>query len=70
MHYPPITSAILNNNGEKKFVELMTKYNVKMCMYGHLHSRSHKDAVEGSINGIEFKLVSGDYLDFKLLKIV
>lgn len=69
MHYPPITNAVLNNNGEIKFVELMRKYNVKMCMYGHLHGRSHKEAIEGNIKGIEFKLVSGDYLDFKLLKI-
>jgi len=38
-------------------------------MYGHLHSRSHKDAIEGVVEGIEFKLVSGDYLDFKLIKI-
>ena len=69
MHYPPITNAVLNNNGEIKFVELMKKYNVKMCMYGHLHSRSHKDAVEGIVSGIEFKLVSADYLDFKLVEI-
>lgn len=69
MHYPPITNAILNNKGEIKFLELMKKYNVKKCMYGHLHSRSHKDAVEGDIEGINFKLVSGDYLDFKLVEI-
>lgn len=70
MHYPPITKDILINNQQSKFLELMKKYNVKMCMYGHLHSRSHKDAVEGNIQGIEFKLVSGDYLDFKLVEIV
>ena len=47
----------------------MKKYNVSKCMYGHLHSRSHKDAIEGNIEGIEFSLVSGDYLDFKLIKV-
>jgi hypothetical protein len=47
----------------------MKKYNVKRCMYGHLHSHSHKDAIEGIVDGIEFNLVSGDYLDFKLMKI-
>lgn len=69
MHYPPITNSSLLNNLELKFVEMMKKYNVSKCMYGHLHGRSHKDAIEGKIEGIEFKLVSGDYLDFKLMKI-
>ena len=33
MHYPPITNAVLNSNGEIKFVELMKKYNInKMKM--------------------------------------
>ena len=69
MHYPPITNAAILNHLELKFVELMKKYNVQHCMYGHLHSRSHKDAIEGIVDGIEFHLVSGDYLDFKLMKI-
>lgn len=69
MHYPPITNASILNNAELKFVNKMKEYNVKKCMYGHLHSRSHKDAIEGIVQGIEFKLVSADYLDFKLIKI-
>lgn len=69
MHYPPITNSAVLNRLELKFVEVMKKYNVKKCMYGHLHSHSHKDAIEGKQEGIEFKLVSGDYLDFKLMKI-
>lgn len=69
MHYPPITNSALLNKSELKFVDLMQKYNVQSCMYGHLHGHSHKDAIEGKIKGIEFNLVSGDYLDFKLMKI-
>ena len=49
--------------------ELMKKYNVKRCYYGHLHGNSIYDAVEGKIQGIELKLVSADGLDFKLIKI-
>ena len=49
--------------------ELMKKYNVKRCYYGHLHGASIADAVEGVIEGIEFKLVSADGLNFNLLKI-
>ena len=69
MHYPPITNSAMLNRSELKFVDVMKKYNVSKCMYGHLHSRSHKDAIKGSIEGIEFSLVSGDYLDFKLIKV-
>ena len=70
MHYPPIISKKLNNNEDLKFVNLMKKYNVKKCLYGHLHASSIKDAVEGTIEGIEFKLVSIDGLDFKVYKVI
>ena len=69
MHYPPITKAKIELEQEAKFVELMKKYNVKRCYYGHLHGESIKDAVQGEIEGIHFKLVSADGLDFKLEKI-
>ena len=69
MHYPPITNAKIIRHEEAKFVEVMKKYNVKKCLYGHLHSTSIKDAIEGKLEGIEFKLVSADGLDFKLHKV-
>ena len=65
MHYPPIT---LNNNNSL-FVQILKKYNIKNCYYAHLHGNSHKDAIEGEYNGINFKLISADYLDFNLIKI-
>ena len=69
MHYPPIIKAKIVAEEEMQFVDLMKKYNVKRCFYGHLHGASITDAVEGNIEGIDFKLVSADGLDFKLLKI-
>jgi predicted phosphohydrolase len=69
MHYPPISNAKIINKEEAQFVEIMKKYNVKKCFYGHLHGSSIKDAFEGMFDGIEFKLVSADGLDFKLYKI-
>lgn len=69
LHYPPITSNNIINNEISDFIKLMKKYDIKRCYYGHLHSTSIKDAVEGQHYGIEFKLVSADGLDFKLLKI-
>lgn len=69
MHYPPITKGYLQQNKNKDFLEIMKKYQVKRCYYGHLHGDSHKEAVEGNIEGVELKLVSSDYLDFDLLEI-
>ena len=69
MHYPPIIKSNLINNELSDFVKIMKKYNIKKCYYGHLHSNSIRDAVEGEHYGIEFKLVSADGLDFKLYKI-
>ena len=63
MHYPPFTS----NN---EFLDTMKKYNVKKCIYGHLHGTEAQNlAKQGIIQGIEFKLVSSDYLGFKLVKV-
>lgn len=66
MHYPPITKSAIQNEEQLCFVNLMKKYNVKKCLYGHLHGKSHEDAVEGVFYNIDFKLISSDYLDFRL----
>lgn len=68
MHYPPIIKE--DNYSTNKFVNIMKQYNVKQCLYGHLHGKSHEEAIEGKIENIEFKLVSADYLNFKLKKIM
>ena len=69
MHYPPVTIHQLNENKTTMFIEILKKYNVKKCIYGHLHSTSIREAVEGEFQGIELKLVSADALDFKLYKL-
>ncbi len=65
IHYPPFYE-----NGEpSKFVDIMKKYNVKHCVFGHLHGDSLKRVIEGEMYGIRFTMVSCDYLDFKVKKI-
>jgi len=68
MHYPPIINKEINE-GERKLLNILKKYNVKKCIYGHLHGESQKYAITGEIEGIEFILASADYLEFGLLKI-
>ena len=65
MHYPPIIKQDLNT----EFMRILKRFGIKKCYYAHLHGKSIIDAVEGNIEGIEFKLVSADALDFKLVKI-
>ena len=57
------------NDIKSPFIEIMKKYNVQKCIYGHLHSLSINEAIQGNIDGIDTKLVSSDSLGFKLLKI-
>lgn len=65
MHYPPFNS----NREPSSFVEIMEKYNVTKCIYGHLHGAGFKSAVVGNIRNIEFNLVSADFLNFEPLRL-
>ena len=67
LHYPPFYKEEVNE--EIDFVRVMKKYGIRKCYYGHLHGESHKEAIEGEFEGIEFQLVSSDYLNFDLIKI-
>ncbi len=69
MHYPPISSKNLLDNNHLEFYKTMKQYNVKNCYYGHLHGNSHNEAIEGDVGGINFHLISADYLNFKPMKI-
>ena len=63
-HYPPYGEV------GNIFIDIMKNYNVDTCIYGHLHGKGNVDISDFTDNGIHFKLVSCDYLNFKLLKIL
>lgn len=67
LHYPPFYKS--NVPEEIDFIEILKKYNIHKCFYAHLHGDSHKNAFEGEKDGIEFKLVSSDFLNFELKKL-
>lgn len=63
MHFP-----IFNSKGVfSEFLDIMQRYGVNICIYGHLHGEGFANAFEGLRQGVEFKLVSADYLAFKPL---
>lgn len=60
LHYPPVYKGYVC----KEILELLERYNVRRCFYGHLHGASHALAVEGLWNGVDYRLVSADKLGF------
>lgn len=65
LHYPPLYHGYCC----EEIINLMKLYGVTRCYYGHLHGGSHRLAVEGERDGIEYALVAADYLKFKPHKI-
>lgn len=61
-HYPP-----LKNDGspDSSVSKILHTYNVRRCIYGHLHGTVAKESFSGVADGIEYRLVSADYLNFK-----
>lgn len=67
MHYPPIFA----NNYNYDILQILYRYKVKLCCYGHIHGRSgHNLCVQGIYDDIDFHLISGDYLQFYPQKIL
>lgn len=66
LHYPP------RYRGYEcpEILALLKQYEVRRCFYGHLHGGSHKLAMEGIWDGVEFRLVSADYLNFKPYRVI
>ena len=66
MHYPPLLKELKNS----EFTKILEKYNVKYCLYGHLHGKSHMNVFDGNYNNVAYNMVSCDYTGFKLIKII
>lgn len=65
LHYPPVYP----NANAQQVIDLLKEYNVKRCFYGHLHGNAIRFAVQGMVDGIEYRLISADALAFCPYKI-
>ena len=65
LHYPPRYKGYECT----EILALLGKYEVRRCFYGHLHGGSHKLAMEGLWDGVDFKLCAADYLGFQPYKV-
>jgi len=65
-HYPPRFKNMVCHD----LIDVMNEGGVKNCWYGHIHSAGHRFAVQGEVEGITYKMVSADFLDFAPKKIM
>ena len=66
LHYPPRYKGYVC----EQILDLLKTYDVRRCFYGHLHGASHGLAVEGLWDGIDFKLVAADRLNFRPFTVI
>lgn len=66
LHYPPFTAdGELNSD----IADIFSRYEVRECVYGHLHGAGLKNAVEGTFFGVNYRLTSADFLNFTPIEI-
>lgn len=66
LHYPPRYKGYVC----QEILDLLEKYEVRRCFYGHLHGASHRLAMEGVWDGVDFRLVAADYLHFSPYEVI
>lgn len=65
LHYPPV----YYNDVSQPIIDILKKYNIKNCYYGHIHGSAHRFAIDGIYSDIDFHLISADYVNFCPIKV-
>jgi len=66
LHYPPI----FQKYECPEILALLSEYDVKLCLYGHIHGKGRKAAFNGWKGHTEFRLLSADNVDFTPVKLL
>ncbi len=66
LHYPPRYKGYTC----EPILELLHKYQVRQCYYGHLHGASHGLAMEGVWDNIDYRLLAADKINFQPFKVM
>ena len=66
LHYPPFNES----NAPSGFTDLMEKYKVDTCIFGHLHDQISFKRIPKDFGTTKLELVSADYLNFTLKEII
>ena len=65
LHYPPR----YRNYRCAEIIEILKKYGVRECCYGHIHKYFSGGFIQGVEDGIEYRLVSADFVGFSPVKV-
>lgn len=65
LHYPPLSATAQ----AAEIVEILQCSGVRRCYYGHLHGGALPYAVQGVVDGVDYRLISADGLRFCPLRI-
>lgn len=60
LHYPPT----MQDGRRTDMTDLLEAYGVQLCVYGHLHGPARRRALNGTVRGVEYRLVACDAIDF------
>lgn len=67
LHYPP--TSILED--DSAFTRIAEEYGAEQVIYAHSHGESRfYDSIHGEKNGLQYRLVSGDYLKWQPTRIL
>ncbi len=64
-HYPPIGAKMESSRAS----QILEKYNVQTCVFGHLHNLYPNQLRFSEKNGVRYFLTSCDFLDFNPIQI-
>ncbi len=65
LHFPPY-----NRRGQPSvFTDLLEKFAVKLCVFGHIHDSGRDYIFQGEKNGVEYRFVAADGINFTPLKL-
>lgn len=66
LHYPPVYGS-----GDcPEIIEVLQEYGIKQVFYGHIHGHSAGYAINGQRYGMDFRLLSCDFLQFEPKRII
>lgn len=60
LHYPPVFGMETNES----ILQVLKDFGIKRCWYGHIHSGGCRFALNGEYEGVQYRLISADYLKF------
>lgn len=66
LHFPPY-----NREGQPSaFTEILEQFGVKLCVFGHIHDSGRDHIFQGERNGVTYRFIAADGINFTPLKLV